>query len=474
MHILSKNDIARIPLFSGVDQEEILSVLQHCEIREFQTGQYIYRYEEYGEDCGILLSGSAKIELPRKGTLQTDKEILLHEGELFGEIAALSRYIRTADISVLEPTKILVIPRGILIAIFDKFPPIKNDIDGLYRQHILNNQLLTVPIFSGAHDKLLKEIRNKATLHSFRKGETVFNQGDKADAFYMVRYGAVKVVETGNDGKERVLAYLKGGHYFGEMALIEKYKKRMATITAINNTELIKVSGEDFQNILDSFPRIKDSMKKTIEKRKERNVQIRENKNIEMTLSDVVSSEIIQSKGILVIDTTKCIQCDSCVEACAALHDNQSRLQRKGVKLINILLLVTSCRHCDDPVCMIECPTGAIARDLNGEIYQKDPCIGCGKCARKCPYGNISIVTLPQTDGKNESRHGLFTGWFRNKRRQNRQINPVEERVKPKRKIVKCDMCREYSFIGCVYNCPSGAARRIDPAEFFADVRTIE
>ena len=191
-------------------------------------------------------------------------------------------------------------------------------------------------------------------------------------------------------------------------------------------------------------------------------------------MRDVVDSDVLQAKGILVIDTTKCIQCDSCVKACAALHNNQSRLQRKGVKLINILLLVTSCRHCDDPVCMIDCCTGAIARDITGEIYQKDSCIGCGKCARKCPYGNISIVTLSQSDGKSESWHGLFTGWFKNKNRKNRQINPEKGREKPKRKIVKCDMCREYPFIGCVYNCPSGAARRIDPTDFFTDIMTIE
>ena len=470
MHILSKDDIAIIPLFSGVDQGDILSVLRGSEIREFKPGQYIYRYGEYGEDCGILLSGSAKIELPKEGTQQKDKEILLREGELFGEIAALSGYIRMADISVLKPTTILVIPKDILLEIFNKHPSIKNEMDRLYQERILNSQLHAVPIFSGADDKFLKEI-NK-TLHSFRKGETVFNQGDEADAFYMVRYGAVKVVEKGNDGKDRVLAYLKGGHYFGEMALIDESHKRMATVIAISNTELIRISGKDFQNILDAFPRIKDSLKKIIEKRKERNVQIHENKNIETTLSDVVSSDVIQAQGILVIDTSKCINCDSCVKTCAALHNNQSRLQRRGLKLVNILLLVTSCRHCDDPVCMIECCTGAIARDNTGEIYQKDSCISCGKCARKCPYGTMSIITLSETDGKRESWHGLLTDWFRNKNRKNGQTTPVKR--KPKRKIVKCDMCRDYPFMGCVYNCPSGAARRIDPTDFFTDIKTIE
>jgi CRP-like cAMP-binding protein/Fe-S-cluster-containing hydrogenase component 2 len=446
MYTLEKDDILKIPLFSGVEQDRLLSVLRGCEVKEFRPGQYIYRYGEYGEDCGIILSGSVRIELPIKGAEHTEKEIILQEGEIFGEMAVLSRYARTADIVVLQPTKILVIARDKLLELFDQIPLIKKEIDSLYRQRVLSNQLLSIPIFAGVPSKLLDEIKDKATLNSFHKGEAIFYQGDEADAFYLVRYGFVKVIETGNDSKERVIAYLRGGHYFGEMALLEEGEKRMATITAINSTELIRISRKDFLSIIKSFPHIKDRIEKTIEKRKDRNVQIHENNNLELTLSAVVGSEVIQAKGILVMDTTKCIQCDRCVKACAALHNNQSRLQRKGVKILNTLLLVTSCKHCDDPTCMINCRTGAISRDSTGEIYHKDFCVGCGECARKCPYGNISIVTLPET-----------------KRRENLC-----------KKAAKCDMCRDYTFIGCEYKCPSGAVRMVDPTDFFTDIITIE
>jgi len=458
MDPLVKDYILKIPLFSGVKHSELLPLIENCRVREYEPGQFIYRYGEYGEECGIILSGSASVKLPPKGPEHPNKEILLRQGDIFGEIAVLSGYTRTADVVALQLTRAFMVSRETLLDLFYKFPPIKKEIDRLYRQRVLIDQLLTVPIFSGVPERLLEELVRKATLHHYIKGEIVFRQGDEAAAFYLVRYGAVKVTETESDGKMRVLAYLKGGHYFGEIAIMKTGKKRMSTVTAINRTELIRISSEDFLDMIESYPRVKAGLEKVMEKTKERNVRIRENKLMEKTLSVAIDSGIIQAIGILVIDTTKCIQCDNCIKACAALHNNQSRLVRKGSKLNNIFLIPTSCKHCDDPTCMIKCSTGSIARDFSGEIYHKDSCIGCGSCARNCPYGNISIVSLTETGREPESKSTV--------EKKDKEGNLLKM-------AVKCDMCREYPFVGCIYNCPKGAVRKVDPAEFFADFTAV-
>jgi CRP-like cAMP-binding protein/Fe-S-cluster-containing hydrogenase component 2 len=468
MFTQAKNDISKISLFSGIDQTELLPILTDCEIKEFVTGDYIYRRGEYGGDCGIVLSGSVNVELPWKKGKSKNSKVIIEEGGIFGEIAAMSGYTRIADVAALSLTRVFFVPRDTLFKLIDKFHLFKNRIDELYRQRTLKTHLRTIPIFKALPDQFLEDLAGKITLHSYRKGDVIFKQGDEADAFYLVRYGFVKVTEIGSDNKERVLAYLKAGHYFGEMALFNKERKRMATVTAINRTELIRISIEDFLNIIESFPFLGDSFRKAIEKREARNVQIREDDYIGGILDAIVGTGVIHAKGILAVDITKCINCDRCVNACAVLHNNQSRLIRKGVRVNNVLLIVASCRHCYDPTCMIECCTGAIARDYTGEIYHKNFCIGCGKCARSCPYGNISIINIPVTEGDkdqskadagNESKLKIFRNAVKNK--------------KFRKQAVKCDMCREYSFVGCVYNCPMGAAQKIDPTEFFADIITV-
>ncbi|MBI4825224.1 MAG: cyclic nucleotide-binding domain-containing protein [Nitrospirae bacterium] len=468
MEIILKEHISETPLFSGVNNDELLPLLNTCTVEVFKHGEKIYNYGDYGEDCCVILSGQVRVELSPANTFG---EIILKEGDIFGEIAALSGYVRTADVVPLKRTEVLVIPKETLLNLFDKFPLIKSRIDALYCERVLASQLPSIPIFMGLPKDIIEELIDKATLHTYNSGEAVFHQGDEADAFYVVRYGLVKITETGTDGRKRVLAYLKAGHYLGEMALVNENEKRMATITAISRTELIKVSRADFQHIIELHPRVKTSLEASIEKIKQKNVQMREDEHMENTLRSVIDMGIVQSKEILVIDITKCINCDNCLKACGVLHNGHTRLVRKGIPLNNNLLIASSCRHCENPSCMIKCPTGAINRGFEGEIYHNKSCIACGICARNCPYGNISVVTLPDT-GRNRHDEGFLSRYFR--RRDNGQIEQEpDKKRKPKRMVVKCDMCREHPFMGCVYNCPTGAARKINTLNFFTDVITL-
>lgn len=47
-----------------------------------------------------------------------------------------------------------------------------------------------------------------------------------------------------------------------------------------------------------------------------------------------------------------------------------------------------SCNHCDNPVCVKACPTGAMhkRREDGFVVVAEELCIGCGSCARACPY----------------------------------------------------------------------------------------
>lgn len=50
-----------------------------------------------------------------------------------------------------------------------------------------------------------------------------------------------------------------------------------------------------------------------------------------------------------------------------------------------------SCRHCEDPVCVKSCITGALTKGEDGIIrINQDKCIGCYTCILTCPYGCIS------------------------------------------------------------------------------------
>lgn len=46
-----------------------------------------------------------------------------------------------------------------------------------------------------------------------------------------------------------------------------------------------------------------------------------------------------------------------------------------------------TCNHCEKPACVVACPTGAMQKDVDGTVQHDDEaCIGCGSCAKACPY----------------------------------------------------------------------------------------
>ncbi len=76
-------------------------------------------------------------------------------------------------------------------------------------------------------------------------GEALFHEGDKGDVMYLIKEGQIKITK-GKGPDERVLAVLKEGDFFGEMAIIDG-SPRSASATAISKTSLLVIDKETFK-----------------------------------------------------------------------------------------------------------------------------------------------------------------------------------------------------------------------------------
>jgi CRP/FNR family cyclic AMP-dependent transcriptional regulator len=85
-------------------------------------------------------------------------------------------------------------------------------------------------------------------------GELLFNEGDKGDAMYLIREGKIKITK-GRGADEKVLAVLKEGDFFGEMAIIDG-SPRSATATSVTDTSLLVIDKETFRNKIKENPLI--------------------------------------------------------------------------------------------------------------------------------------------------------------------------------------------------------------------------
>jgi cGMP-dependent protein kinase 2 len=193
------------------------------------------------------------------------------------------------------------------------------------------------------------------------------------------------------------------------------------------------------------------------------------------TAQFLVDNGIGEATDVLLIDETLCVGCDNCEKACADSHDGLSRLNREAGKTYAHLHVPTSCRHCEHPHCMADCPPNAIKRGPDGEVFIDETCIGCGNCQRNCPYGVIRMDSVPPPKPSllNWLFFGTGPGPGEPPKLWSKKHTPKGEE-KPK-KAIKCDMCSGIEGgPSCVGACPTGAAIRVAPEGFLSVAKLAE
>jgi len=179
----------------------------------------------------------------------------------------------------------------------------------------------------------------------------------------------------------------------------------------------------------------------------------------------LVSEGIGEATDVLLIDEKLCVGCDNCERACADSHEGLSRLNREAGRTFAHLHVPTSCRHCEHPHCMADCPPNAINRGQDGEVYINDTCIGCGNCQRNCPYGVIRMAKPPPK--KPGLLSWLFFGKGPGPGEPDHKWTDGKVSSETPKKAIKCDMCSGIEGgPACVRACPTGAAIRVSPEEF--------
>lgn len=160
-------------------------------------------------------------------------------------------------------------------------------------------------------------------------------------------------------------------------------------------------------------------------------------------------------KMFLIMDVEKCIDCDLCVLACERRH-GASRFTRIGFQ-VGSIRIPTSCKNCEDPVCIRSCRIDGMTRTNHRFTQPLEICIGCGLCAKNCPFGAIRMVT-----SREEQLTVTYEPWLVISESDQEKLHKGKNR---KKEIWKCDGCASYKNRGCVYNCPTGALRSVKLTE---------
>jgi CRP-like cAMP-binding protein len=115
--------------------------------------------------------------------------------------------------------------------------------------------LRKVPLFGQLAPPDLDRVAEIARERSYPRNSVILFEDDPGDALYVVALGQVKVVLIGEDGREVILSVMGEGEFFGEMALIDD-EPRSAHVIAMEDSSLLVIRREDFQELLKQTPGI--------------------------------------------------------------------------------------------------------------------------------------------------------------------------------------------------------------------------
>ena len=115
--------------------------------------------------------------------------------------------------------------------------------------------LRKTPLFAALSDDDLRRVADLAVSRRFAKRETVFREGDRAEGFYVVASGKVKVFKLSGEGKEQVLHVLEAGQTFAEAVIFEG-TGYPAHAEALADTELLFLPKRPFIDLLERHPKV--------------------------------------------------------------------------------------------------------------------------------------------------------------------------------------------------------------------------
>jgi Fe-S-cluster-containing dehydrogenase component/CRP-like cAMP-binding protein/thioredoxin reductase len=436
----------RVRLFRDMKPLALRELAMVSRIFSARGGTVLFKAGDYSTSVFNVLDGEVHLYTGRQ------RIMTLKRGQVFGEISLISGRPHEVTAVAGERCVVLESPQAVVKKLMRVEPSVREYLDKTYILRALKLFLL-----SHASAETIHRLAETARIHRVAAGDNLFEEGDPVDRLYLLRSGSMTLSRKAGE-REVIVAYCAAGKFVDLVGCQSGALARTVTARATVACEALSIDYVSFCDLQAEDKWLEQQVQRESKEQFAQYTQMRAAPEASKLMSFMLEHGLGEATNVLVIDEQLCVGCDQCETACASTHDGVSRLDRKAGPSLYSLHLPTSCRHCEHPHCMKDCPPNAIHRMPNGEVFIDDTCIGCGNCEANCPYG---VIQMAEVD-KGPSLLQRLLG------------HKPSDGAKT---AVKCDMCKDVkSGPACVAACPTGAAIRIHAEDVpkLARTRAVE
>ena len=248
--------LAAVALFSGLDlTERTLLATEFVPIR-LKQGECLIEQGALGEALYVLHRG--KLRITKKDMHDEEMTLaVLGPGVCVGEIALLTGERRNASVYAEEACEVYSLTKQSFEALRQQSPHtiahFSKAIVAPLQRGELQNILYVSDLFGDMSKDALKALEEALELMLCASGERLIRQGEESDSAYIIISGRLRVLLEQANGSEHPLFELGRGRIVGEIAMITG-GKRTATVRAIRDTLLAKLSKVAFEQLLHAYP----------------------------------------------------------------------------------------------------------------------------------------------------------------------------------------------------------------------------
>ncbi|XP_045435570.1 cAMP-dependent protein kinase type II-alpha regulatory subunit isoform X2 [Pipistrellus kuhlii] len=235
-----------ILLFRNLDQEQLSEVLDAMFEKVVKVGEHVIDQGDDGDNFYVIERGTYDI-------LVTSNDVTRSVGQYdhrgsFGELALMYNTPRAATIVATSEGALWGLDRGTFRRII-----VKNNAQ---KRKMFEAFLESVPLLKSLEVSERMKIVDVIGEKSFKDGERIITQGEKADCFYIIESGEVSILirsktqaSKDNGAQEVEIARCHKGQYFGELALVTN-KPRAASAYAVGDVKCLVMDVKAFERLL--------------------------------------------------------------------------------------------------------------------------------------------------------------------------------------------------------------------------------